>query len=160
MSTKNIFSDVTLMLLGPRRKLSLRHKIKATLVEKGYAQENIMVMEDIKDDDKYLDNKFGTILHKYSPKLFFAFFHENERMHGVIFELGWICGKYNRLEVSDRLRIVSRLDYDWKQTTRYIQSLFHTAQLLPIEKMNTNLTSKCIHNNVMNSLDIYRPKSV
>jgi hypothetical protein len=156
MPTKNIFSDVTLMLLGPRGKLRLRHKIKTTLVDKGYAHENIIIMEDIKDDEKYLDSKFSTILDKQAPKLFFAFFHENERMHGVIFELGWICGKYKRLEISDRLRIVSRLDYDWRQTTRYIQSLFHTAQLLPIEEMNDSLISKCIHDNVINSLNINR----
>jgi hypothetical protein len=77
-------------------------------------------------------------------------------MEGVIFELGWICGKYNYHEISDSLRIISELDYNWMNNTRYIQSLFHTAQLLPIEKMNTILISKCIHNNVFNSVDTYQ----
>jgi len=145
------------MLLGPRGKLNLRHRIKTKLVENGYADENIIIMEDIKEDDeKFFDNKFGSILDKHTPQLFFVFFHKNQKMDGVIFELGWICGKYTKLEVIQRLRLISDLDYDWSQTTRYMQSLFHTAHLLPIEKMNIKSILKCINNNVINSLNIYR----
>jgi hypothetical protein len=120
MSTKTIFSELTLMLLGSRKKVRLRHRIKDTLVKKGYAEENIVIMEDIKDGERYLNEKFGSILDKYTPRLFFAFFHKGANMDGVIFELGWICGKYNPKEISERLRIVSELDYNWKNTTRYI----------------------------------------
>jgi hypothetical protein len=95
------------MLLGPGSKLTLRRGIKKALVQKGCTDTNIIIMETIEDDEHYLDQKFGNILDEYKQLLFFALFHENEKMHGVIFELGWICGKYSRLEVSERLRIVS-----------------------------------------------------
>ena len=52
-TTKTVFSDVTLMLLGPGTKLNLR-QIRAILVEKGYTKKNIIIMEDIKDDEHYL----------------------------------------------------------------------------------------------------------
>jgi len=146
------------MLLGSRRKVRLRHRIKEILVKKGYTRKNIVIMEDIEDDEKYLDEQFGSILDKYSPTLFFAFFHEGVNMDGVIFELGWICGKYNPKEISKRLRIVSDLDYNWKNKTRYIQSLFHTGQLIPIEKMDAASLSKCIQHNVINLLDTYHSK--
>jgi hypothetical protein len=141
------------MLLGPGTKLKLRHDIKATLAQKGYTKENIIIMEYIKDDENYLDEKFGNILEKYAPLLFFALFHQKERMHGVIFELGWICGKYTRPEISERLRIVLSTRHDYTQTTRYMQSIFHTSWLLPIEKMNINQISQCIHDNVTLTLE-------
>ena len=155
-TTETVFSEVTLMLLGPSSKLTLRRRIKKILVQKGYADKNIIIMETIQNDEYYFDEKFGNILNEYKPLLFFALFHENEKMHGVLFELGWICGKYTRLEISERLRIVSAIDYDYKQTTRYIQGIFHTSQLLPIEKMNTNQISKCIHDNVIHTLDRWK----
>jgi hypothetical protein len=49
----------------------------------------------------------GGILDKFSPKMFFALFHKEACMVGVIFELGWICGKYNSKQINERLRIVS-----------------------------------------------------
>jgi hypothetical protein len=150
--------DVTLMLLGPRKKLALRRKVKKALVNSGYPQDNIVIMEDIKDED-FVYNKFGRILKKYSPKLFFSFFHENVPMDGVIFELGWLCGKYSRQKINKRLRIIAKVSHNWMHTTRYIQSLFLTAQLLPIEKMNTQLLSRCISNNIVDSLETYRKKS-
>lgn len=52
------------MLLGPGTKLKLRHDIRATLAQKGYTKENIIIMEDIKDDENYLDEKFGNYLDK------------------------------------------------------------------------------------------------
>ena len=85
-TTETVFSEVTLMLLGPSRKLTLRHKTKSILVQKGYTDKNIIIMEDIQDDEHYFDKKFGNILDEYKPLLFFALFHENEKMHGVIFE--------------------------------------------------------------------------
>jgi hypothetical protein len=150
-TTETVFSEVTLMLLGPSSKLNLRRRIKKNLVQKGYTDRNIIIMETIQDDEHYFDEKFRNILNESKPLLFFALFHENEGFHGVLFELGWICGKYSRREISDRLRIVSAIDYDYKQTTRYIQSIMHTSQFLPVDIMNTDQISKCIHVNVEDS---------
>jgi hypothetical protein len=158
-TTVTVFSKVTLMLLGPSSKLDLRRRIKEALVKKGYEDGNIIIMETIKDDEHYFDKKFGNILDKYRPLLFFAFFHKNEKMHGVIFELGWICGEYSRVEISERLRIVSEIDYGYKHTTRYIQSILHTSQELPVEKMNIKQISQCIHDNVDFSLNRWKSLS-
>jgi hypothetical protein len=117
-TTETVFSEVTLMLLGPSSKLKLRRRIKMDLVQKGYTDKNIIIMETIQDDEHYFHEKFGNILNESKPLLFFALFHENEKFHGVLFELGWICGKYTRREIDDRLRLVSAIDYDYKQTTR------------------------------------------
>lgn len=155
-TTKTVFSDVTLMLLGPGTKLNLRRKIRAILVEKGYTKKNIIIMEDIKDDEHYLVEKFGNSLKKHEPLLFFALFHQEDRMDGVIFELGWICGKYTRPETFERLRIVSVIRHDYTQTTRYIQSIFHTSPLLPIGKMDINQISQCIHDNVTLSINRWK----
>ena len=103
-----------------------------------------------------VDEKFRNILNESKPLLFFALFHENEKFHGVLFELGWICGKYSRREISDRLRIVSAIDYDYKQTTRYIQSIMHTSQFLPVDIMNTDQICKCIHVNVEDSPELWK----
>ena len=73
-TTKTVFSDVTLMLLGPGTKLNFTPKIRAILVEKGYTKKNIIIMEDIKDDEHYLVEEFGNILKKHEPLLFFALF--------------------------------------------------------------------------------------
>lgn len=62
------------MLLGSRRKVRLRHRIKEILVKKGYTRKNIVIMEDIEDDEKYLDEQFGSMLDKYSPTLFLLSF--------------------------------------------------------------------------------------
>jgi hypothetical protein len=146
------------MLLGPRKRLALRRKVKRALIKSGYPENNVVIMEDIKDNKNFIYNKFGKILKQYEPKLFFSFFHENVSMDGVIFELGWLCGMYSRQEITERLRIISKLSYNWMHTTKYISSLLPAAQFLPLEKMNTGLISECISNNVKDSLDKYHKK--
>jgi 5S rRNA maturation endonuclease (ribonuclease M5) len=77
-------------------------------------------------------------------------------MYGVIFELGWLCGKYNRKETSERVRIIADFDFQWRKITRYIQSLIHNSQTLLIDQMNGELISASIHNNVTTSINVYK----
>ena len=65
-----------------------------------------------------------------SPQLFFALLESDidiEDMSGVIFELGWLCGKYYRREIGERLRIIADFDFQWRKTTRYVQSLIQSS---------------------------------
>lgn len=149
------FDRVSLMLLGPGRRINLRRKVKEKLYQNyGYPRRNIIIMEDMNRDEKLIIHKFGNILDKYSPQLF-ALFESGMDMGGVIFELGWLCGKYDRLETSKRIRIISDLDYRWRRTTVYLQALMHNAQHLPIDKMNADLISTFISNNTILSLNLY-----
>ncbi len=49
--------DVTLMLLGPRKRLALRRKVKRALIKSGYPKDNVVIMEDIKDNKNFIYNK-------------------------------------------------------------------------------------------------------
>ncbi|MDQ6862875.1 MAG: hypothetical protein M3044_03540 [Thermoproteota archaeon] len=89
----NVFDKVILMLLGPSKRLELRRGIKARLCDNqyGYPHDNIIIMEDVNGDDNLVISKFGNILDKNSPQLFFALLESDidiEDMSGVIFELG------------------------------------------------------------------------
>jgi hypothetical protein len=150
------------MLLGPSKRLELRHLIKDSLCDNdqyGYPHENIIIMEDEIGDENLVISKFGNILDKTSPQLFFVLLESDTEidMSGVIFELGWLCGKYNRKEISNRLRIIADFDFPWRKTTRYVQSLIQTAssQLILINQIDVELISNSIHNNVTISIDEY-----
>ena len=85
-------------------------KIRLCDNQYGYPHDNIIIMEDVNGDDDLVISKFGNILDKNSPQLFFALLESDidiEDMSGVIFELGWLCGKYYRREIGERLRIIS-----------------------------------------------------
>lgn len=145
------------MLLGPGKRLHLRHEVKRKLQKQyGYPDKNVIIMEDMNKDEKMIIHKFGNILDKYSPQLFFALFERGLDMGGVIFELGWLCGKYDTLETSKRIRIISDFDYRWRKTTTYLRALLPNAQHLPIEKMTVGLISAYISNNTTISLNVYR----
>jgi hypothetical protein len=77
-------------------------------------------------------------------------------MSGVIFELGWLCGRYNIVETSKRVRIIADFDYQWRETTRYVQSLTQDAQLLPVDNMAVELISDYIAHNVTISLNKFK----
>ncbi len=120
-------------------------------------------MEYTNGDDNLVIGKFGNILDKTSPQLFFALLESDIviDMSGVIFEIGWLCGKYNRKEISDRLRIIADFDFPWRKTTRYVQSLIQSSssQLLLINRMDVELISNSIHNNVTISINVYNRNS-
>jgi hypothetical protein len=154
---KTDFYRVSLMLLGSGRRLHLRRNIRDKLHKRyGYPLKNIIIMEDVNKDEKLIIRKFGDILDKYSPQLFFALFESKLDMSGVVFELGWLCGKYDTLETSKRIRIISDFEYQWKKTTGYLRALMHHAHHLPIEKMTASLISAYTSNNTTISLNIYR----
>lgn len=156
---ESIFDKVTLMLLGPTKKIDLRHGIRKRLhKEYGYPHKNIIIMEDIKKNETRIISKFGNILNENDPRLFFALFESNRDidMSGVIFELGWLCGTYSILETSKRVRIIADFDYQWKKTTRYIQSLTRYGQLLQSDSMTIELISDYIHDNVTISLNNFK----
>lgn len=121
----------------------------------GYPSKNILIMEEIKKDEKMIIRKFGGILDKYSPYFFFALFERGLEMGGVIFELGWLCGKYDTVEISKRIRIISDFDYRWRRTTGYLRTLLPNAHHLPIERMTVGLISAYINDNATISLNSY-----
>jgi hypothetical protein len=161
----NVF-DKVILVLGPSKRLELRRGIKARLCDNqyGYPHDNIIIMEDVNGDDDLVISKFGNILDKNSPQLFFALLESDidiEDMSGVIFELGWLCGKYYRREIGERLRIIADFDFQWRKTTRYVQSLIQSSssQLLLINQMDVELISDSIHNNVTVSINVYNKNS-
>ena len=162
LKKENVYDNVIMMLLGPSKRLKLRQKVKARLCDKkryGYPPKNIIIMEDVRGDANRVIKKFGNILDKSSPQLFFAMLESNTKvdMGGVIFELGWLCGKYNKKEISERLRIIIDFDFRYRKTTRYVQSLIQSSRSLaiPINKMNIELIADSIANNVTYSVNVY-----
>jgi hypothetical protein len=105
------------MLLGPWESLDFRREVKEQLCVKGYT---VIIMEDDEEtkDETMLDIKFERIAQRYEP-VFIAFFLEGQKMEGVIFEIGYICGKYG----IDRLMLLSSKKYDWYRTTGYMNAL-------------------------------------
>lgn len=165
LQKRNVFDKVILMLLGPSKRLDLRRGIKTRLSDNqyGYPSENIIIMEDVNGDENLVISKFGNILDGSSPRLFFALLESNIEidMTGVIFELGWLCGKYSRREINERLRIIADFDFPWRRTTRYVQSLIRSSssQLVLINQMDVELISNSIHNNVTISINGYNTNS-
>jgi hypothetical protein len=144
------------MLLGSGKRLQLRREIKNKLHDDyGYPYNNIIIMEDTNQDEKQIIKKFGNILGESSPELFFALFESSVDMGGVIFELGWLCGIYTRIETTKRIRLISDFDYPWKATTGYLRTLILNSQFLPIGEMTVDLISDTINENTLTSLNVY-----
>jgi hypothetical protein len=119
------------LLLGPGGEhLNYRQKVRNDLIKNfNYKHEDIVIMEDI-DDQKFntIDKKFDYILRKYNPKAIIAFFRNNAYMGGVIFEIGYICGKYGPNNIGYRLRFAFQKGYDIHHMTRYVKNLFNRGQ--------------------------------
>ena len=122
--------DVTLMLLGSSEKLDYRKRLRRKLLRMGYHE--IIIMESVKEksrkDLEYdsLDEKFAWIIREKRPKLIIAIFHKETKDNGIIFEIGWLCGKFGSRRIIDKLRLLFEEGYDLKseQVTAYISSLF------------------------------------
>jgi hypothetical protein len=153
-------NDITLMFLGSARCKPLQHRrdVKNDVMKFGYKDfgyKDIIIMEDIKDEDadKSLDDKFRRITEKFNINFFIAFFHNDFKMDGVAFELGWLCCKYNIIELSKRLRIIYERNYDWENTTAYIPDLFHSVPRVEFdEEKNYSKASQCIHKMILRSI--------
>ncbi|MDI6654926.1 MAG: hypothetical protein QME59_03470 [Candidatus Hydrothermarchaeota archaeon] len=96
---------VTAMLLGPGYplgQLELRKEIASRLSDKGY---HVVVMEAIQEwKEMSVGEKFKGILDKLNPDLFVCIFTKKGVPHGVIFEIGFICGHLGRDTAMQRLR--------------------------------------------------------
>lgn len=138
------------MLLGPNKHTSLRQKIKKELNEKGY--KKIVIMENEKDgeDEIGLDEKFERIIKEHKPELFIALFHKKTKMNAVIFEVGWICGKYGPKKVGSKIRFLHDEKFDLARTTAYIETLLPRTTCIPFnEKLPFTKASTLIHKFVL-----------
>jgi hypothetical protein len=115
------------MLLAPGKEhLTYRKKVKRELIKKfGYKSKNIIIMEQIETvtEIKSLDKKFETIIKKYDPQLIVAFFMSGAFMDAVLFEIGFLCGRYGADNIENRLRFVYDDANTFKNTTKYIGTL-------------------------------------
>jgi hypothetical protein len=97
--------DVKVFLLGPgypREELELRKRVASELNREGYS---VIVMEAIPEwRDVTLGEKFKAVLDEQQPDLFICIFSRRGYPHGVIFEIGFLCGHYGRAKIIDKLR--------------------------------------------------------
>jgi hypothetical protein len=110
------------MLLGPSRTLYLRRKVKQELIDMGYKPPIIMEDASRKYDNNFLDEKFENIINDFRPDLFFTLFHSTKLMYAVIFEIGYIRGRFQK-DITKKLRFLGPEQYDWHSTTAYIAAL-------------------------------------
>lgn len=73
-----------------------------------------------------IDEKFEWLVEQNQPEVFFAFFHKDTRMDAVIFEIGWICGRFGTKKINTKLKFLFESGYDFQkqQITAYIDALF------------------------------------
>jgi hypothetical protein len=116
------------MLLGSSEKLPYRRKVKRKLLKMGF--NKIIIMEELERnlDDGSLDEQFESIVAKLKLDVFFAIFHKNAKnVNGVVFEIGWLCGKFGSRIIGDKLKFIFENKYDFNKegTSAYIQALFN-----------------------------------
>jgi hypothetical protein len=112
------------MLLGPYKFLSFRSQVRDELEAKGYV---VKIMEEHPEmgTDSALDEKFERIIKKHEPVIFTAFFHKDvSDMDGVIFEIGFISGRYGAINIGDKLTFLGEKGYSWDldKAPAYIKS--------------------------------------
>lgn len=139
------------MLLGPGQHLQTRETTQIELKKIGYS--TVVIMEHIADSltDKSLDDKFNRIITDYTPKLYIAFFHNDAKMDGVTFELGWLSHMYRSSGLNNNLRFLLEPGYDWKETTPYIPSLLPGVPQIEFDENKgyskaSELIHKCVRN--------------
>jgi hypothetical protein len=131
--------DVTIMLLGSYERLRFRRKVKQELLEMGF--KGVIIMEDLQKDKKNLDygsldEKFESIVKEYNPKLFVAIFHKKAvNFSGVIFEIGWLCGRLRSKAIHTKLRFLFEMGYNL-ETSAYIKALFTKVPRLDFDESN------------------------
>jgi hypothetical protein len=135
------------MLLGPgKQHLQTRQTTQIELAEIGY--KRVVIMEQIKDSltDRILADKFNRIITDNAPRLYIAFFHNDAKMDGVTFELGWLCHMYHLSGLNNNLRFLLEPGWDWKQTTPYIPSLLPGVPAIEFDENNEySKASELIH---------------
>jgi hypothetical protein len=141
-SIKTSKRNIVVMLLGSSKELTFRRIIKRKLVATGLEKRNVIIMEDVKKlkrnfDYGDLDEKFEWIMSNLKPKLIFVIFHKKVRnIDGVIFEIGWLCGKLRANILSEKLRFLFEKGYNLDKTPSYIQALFIKIRQAPFDESN------------------------
>jgi hypothetical protein len=102
---KRHMNSIRVLLLGPgfpKGQLEIRQELAAQLTKDSC---NIFIMETLSPISSYnLDEKFRDILDEINPDLIIPIFTENGAPHGVIFEIGFICGHLGIKMALNRLR--------------------------------------------------------
>jgi hypothetical protein len=106
--TKNLNEKkklVKTLILGPgypKQQLITRRKIADRLNSEGC---QVFLMEDLPaKDSTELHEKFRILLNDIDPNIIVCIFTEIGNPHGVIFEIGFICGHYGFKKTFDRLK--------------------------------------------------------
>ena len=90
--------DITIMLLGSSQHLKHRQKVKKELDDMKFKE--IIIMEE-DESLSNLDEKFASIITKQKPNFYFAIFHKNAKsINGIVFEIGWLCGRFGSKNMS------------------------------------------------------------
>jgi hypothetical protein len=108
--------EVKVFLLGPgypRDELELRKRVASELNREGYS---VIVMEALPEwRDVTLGEKFKGILEEHRLDLFICVFSREGYPHGVIFEIGFLCGHYGRDRIIDKLRFCVETGVDKRE---------------------------------------------
>ena len=105
-NVKKHLGNIKVLLIGPgfpKDQLEIRKDVAKKLKKDGC---DIHIMESMKPLKSYnIDVKFRNILDEINPELIICIFTEEGAPHGVIFEIGFICGYYkDNDEAIERLR--------------------------------------------------------
>jgi hypothetical protein len=107
-NVKKHLGSIKVLLLGPgypKNQLRIREDVAKELKKAGC---DIYIMEHMNPISSYnIDETFRDILQNINPDLIICIFTDKGVPHGVIFEVGFICGYYkNSHEALDRLRFL------------------------------------------------------
>lgn len=128
--------EVKVFLLGPgypREDLELRKKVASELNREGYS---VIVMEAMPEwRDVTVGEKFKAILNEHRPDLFICVFSRKGYPHGVIFEIGFLCGHYGRDKIADKLRFCVETGVNKRELlTIYILEIMSEARTYDYDK--------------------------
>lgn len=102
---KRHMSSINVLLLGPgypKGQLEIRQEVAEKLEEDNCS---IFIMESLNPISSYnIDEKFRDILDEIKPDIIVCMFTEEGSPHGVIFEIGFICGHLGIEKAMNRLR--------------------------------------------------------
>lgn len=121
---------VKAFLLGPgypEGEYNARHSLCEELKDEGYA---VFIMEELRSIKSVeIHDKFNDILDEISPELIICIFTREGAPHAVIFEVGFLCGKYGFDWVFSRLKFCLHNDLCKKEVLpRYFNGLIARAE--------------------------------
>lgn len=128
--------ELKAFLLGPgypREELELRKLVASELNREGYS---IIVMEAIPEwKEVTVGEKFKAILDEHQPDLYICIFPKKGYPHGVIFEIGFLCGHYGRDKIIDKLRFCVETGVNKRELlTIYVLEILSEARTYDYDK--------------------------